>query len=515
MKAPEIVVFHYHLRPGGVTSVILHSVRAIAAEMPEIERIRIVAGEEPDGKLREALVAAGRPKGRPVIEIDVASELGYAASDRAAFPDVDRIERLLLDRWGGRLWWVHNYHIGKNPALTQALLAVASSRPEQPMLLHIHDLPEAGRFENMRDLEGTVSLPLYPLLPNVRYAVINDHDRRLLIDAGLPSEVVHLLHNPVEAGGIPAVRASEIRKRLADSFGALFPAFRADSPQLFYPVRAIRRKNVHEAALLAKLSPDHPNLIVTLPGVSARERGYSSSLEAAFKSGRIKGMFGIGESLSQAGIDFPSLAAATDRVVSTSVQEGFGYLFADSLRWGKPLVARNLATLGGIADLLRPDAARLYDRLLVPLEVGERSRLAAAYDRHIDRIASSLLAPQAARDRIHELLRDEAVDYSYLSVEIQSELIDAAESSAFCSEVRRMNRALFDGIEGLAPPASSAATSLTKHFGYSAHVDALRAIIASFDLVLPDVEVGAEVVQQRLRTSLETPEYLRLLLASG
>ena len=513
MKREDIVIFHYHVRSGGVTSVILLSIRAIAAELPEVRRIRLVVGEEPDARLRSVLSSIAAGAGAPRVEIETVPELRYTLPGQKALPDPDGLSRLLVERWGGALWWVHNYHLGKNPPFTQALLSVAGERAEQRILFHIHDLPEAGRLENLKELHRSVTLPLYPALPNVRYLVINEQDRRLLVEAGLPGEIVFLLHNPVSSQPLPAVDSRQVRERLAESFGREFPGYSSGSPILLYPVRTIRRKNVLEAGLLSALSPDAPNLVVTLPGISPRELGYSRAIEERFRRGIVKGLWGIGDRLPEAGLDFPALAASADRLVSTSLQEGFGYLFVDSLRWRKPLVARRLDILDGIADLLSSPAVRLYEQLLVPIDPAERAELLAAYDRSIDDVEGALIHPDALRAAIRSRLTREAADFSFLPLEAQSRVIEASGDPGVRAELVRMNARLLEGLDRMAAPAAALGEAVERRFGFPSYAAALREILGSFDRVSIPAGAQGEDVHRRLCAASEVPENFRLLLA--
>ncbi len=517
MSAPDITIFHYHVRSGGVTSVILLSIRAIASEMPEVRRIRLVVGEEPDAGLRVLLSSIASRSGAPRVEIETAPELGYLPPGRRASADPERLAQLLLERWGGALWWVHNYHLGKNPPFTEALLSIARARPGQRILFHIHDLPEAGRFENLKELHRSVTLPLYPILPNLRYLVINEQDRRLLLGAGLPGEIVSLLNDPVASQSLPEADARQTRRRLAEGFGREFPGYRPDSPILLYPVRTIRRKNVLEAGLLAALCPDSPNVIVTLPGVSPKELPYSRAVEERFRRGIVKGLWGIGERLAEVKLDFPSLAASADRIISTSLQEGFGYLFVDSLRWGKPLVARRLPILDGIGDLLDSPAVRLYDRILVPIDPSARSRLLAAYDRYLDGVAEELIRPDALRAEIRELLAQEAVDFSYLPLEAQSHAIEKSADPGYRSELVGLNARLLDGLERLPAPEPALAEAVERRFGFSSYAEAFRGILDSFDrgpsLALEADAARSDEVHRRLCAASQVPESFRLILA--
>src|SRR5690606_29176205 len=114
-----------------------------------------------------------------------------------------------------------------------------------PLLLQIHDLAEDGRPHlYYRDAA-------YP--SDCHYAVINQRDRRRLVQSGLNPEAVHYLPNPVA----PIAAAS-------------YPEQPED--HVLYPVRAIRRKNIGEAMLLSLFFPDRLPLSITLPPNSAADR---------------------------------------------------------------------------------------------------------------------------------------------------------------------------------------------------------------------------------------------------
>ena len=55
---------------------------------------------------------------------------------------------MLQERFGGdnAVWWVHNYHLGKNPLFTEALLRLAADPRGPRLVLQPHDFPEAGQI---------------------------------------------------------------------------------------------------------------------------------------------------------------------------------------------------------------------------------------------------------------------------------------------------------------------------------------------------------------------------------
>ena len=518
----HLIFFHYHVLPGGVTAVIKAMGTALEQSATSPVHIRVVSGS---GENTEELSVRW--------PVDLAPEIGYLsrtrlgsagstldAEDEAADGPVGQVgeEQIALaageqsarladslwERWGdpGAVWWVHNHHLGKNPVFTRALYRVAELHPEQRMVLHIHDFPESGRFANLRYLRQAGALPLYRDLPNLHYVTINSRDRRILQNAGLTQ--VSYLPNPVlplgpevpppQADDPPAGRAgagglsATVRQQLHAAFGAMFPRFRSDAPLLLYPVRTIRRKNVFEAALLAQLVEGGASLLVTLPGVSQAERQYSSMVQHAFQDGTIPGLWGIGRQLDEAGIDFETLQHAADMVVSSSVQEGFGYQFITPLLYGKAVVARHLDVLEDVLPLYDEHPHHFYRSLQVPLGSpslsGPQALLRFRYSERLDR-----LAPHIPPDRLEELHADvdellggETIEFSFLLPHMQyTYLKDMAEEPAFRAEVTALNPRLTQALNTLVgagvAPASEA---IERAFGPARHAAHIESILASF-----------------------------------
>jgi hypothetical protein len=502
----DLVIFHYHLQPGGVTTVIRQGVQALRAHSSRVSRIRVVAGRVP----------AGFPVGREA-EVLCAPDIDYLSP--ALLPRMlwkQRVERLtgmLLERFGGSnaVWWVHNYHLGKNPVFTDAVLKAAGLPDGPRLILQPHDFPEAGRSANLALLDRLVTRPLYPVGQRVRYALINQRDLDLLQGAGMPADLLFLLENPVSplpgavahGDGKPALRSR------------LFPASDARQPTLLYPVRCIRRKNVLEAGLLLRLTDVPLRLIVTLPGVSRTERGYSRMVRDAFREGLIPGEFATG--VLRKDLSLEQLAAACDAVASSSVQEGFGYLFIQALQWGLPLIARRLETVPGREGMYDGYPASFYDNLLCPLESGERQAVLRRYHAKLGRLGKT--APAGILEKLESTLRDsfsrDAVDFSLLDPSRQLRLLAAAgEDSDFRSAMRKLNTGLADRLQKcLSERPSDRARDVDRLFGFAAYASRFDRLLESFDR---PAERGAPSdprrVQAGMRTAFLDASHLRLLL---
>ncbi len=507
----KIAIVHHHFRRGGFTKVVTAGAAAILEFCPEVEEILLVSGEpvEPIHGMR-------------VLHLP---EIGYRADmDEAtdAVAEAGHIAELFDRHLSDCVLWIHNYQLGKNGAFTRGVIEYARRHPDRPMLLQIHDFPECGRHGNLAELYGAGGGAgggkgtggIYPILPNVCYVTINERDRRLLAECGIPGSRVVRLDNPVpQAAGSPQEPKRELVRKLLDgplpgTAGRPAP----DRPLFIYPVRTIRRKNVLEAALLSRLHEDGANLLVTLPGTSAQEREYSALVRSLFEEGTVAGSFGAGAALDGTSIDFETLARSCDLVLSSSVQEGFGYFFVDALRWGLPLLARNLDILAGIEPLFAGYPHHLYERLMVPLLREERDKLALLYRQRLERLSRFL--PEEEREALHgkfqAMTGEELIDFSFLDPGRQAALLRRLKKDdTLMRDIRVANSGLLGIMKELsaADPVAPLA-EIEASFGSESFARKAWEVING---LISDMNGGGDPVHGCLLKHFATPEYLRLL----
>ncbi len=499
----DLVIFHYHLLPGGITTVIRQGVEALARHSHLVSRVRIVAGRIPEGM--EAF---------PGAEVVRLPDIDYASVRfRGGLIWRERAQRLadsLREQFAGdeAVWWIHNYHLGKNPLFTEALLRIADAPDGPRMILQPHDFPEAGRYGSLSALDRLLSLPLYPDGPRIRYALINERDLLMLRDAGIPECRLFLLENPVP----PLVEEpwTGDRKGLR---ALLFPDADPRQPTLLYPVRAIRRKNVLEAGMLLRLVDIPLRLVVTLPGVSRPEREYSSIVENAFRDGLIPGEFAAG--VRRPDLRPDRMAAACDLILSTSIQEGFGYLFVQALQWGLPLLARRLETIPGAEVLYGGYPARFYTGLSCPISPLEKSGLLDRYRDKLKRLRR-LLSPGITKrldSEISRALAGDSADFSFFDAPLQARLLAAAEQTDFRSRLRNLNGDLAGSLDVLLserPPAR--AQAVEARFGPAAYAARVDALLASFGRPSHETSVVSPAkVGEKVRARFAHADQLKLL----
>lgn len=334
----KIAIVHYHLQPGGVTRVIENTLQAWEENGTEIEAVALSGRAYPGDWLPDTRVVQG---------------LDYTSPRDAVDPRVltERLRASAKDALGQTpdLWHIHNHSLGKNPSLTAAVSLLAESG--ERILLHPHDFAEDGRPGNYLSL-SEVYQRAYPTGHTIHYAALNQRDRgflaHMLKDSSSP---VHLLANAVP----PSTPFSESQEEKI-----------LDLPEnlLLYPVRAVRRKNLGELALLASSHQDFH--FANSLGPTNPE--FTPVFEDWKQFGKELGLpltYGLGEHTDAS---FPEMVGHAQSILSVSVAEGFGLGFLEPWTFGKGLCGRNLPDITSDFAELGVSLANLYDRLPIPLD---------------------------------------------------------------------------------------------------------------------------------------------------
>ncbi len=515
----QLTIFHYHLLPGGVTDVIVLSVRAILQRMDHLKRVFVVYGRRDNAdRVREKILSGLEKKEADRLKMVHLREIDYLEKVENP-PTPQSLLKLLERRFPGEdnLWMVHNYHLGKNPPFTQALL-LAAENPARPLLFQIHDFPECSRYANLKALKEGTDRPVYPRKENTAYCVINTRDRNNLIKAGMGEGRVEVLNNPVPLG--PTVRADpeEIKDALFEKYAPSFPGMTRKGKLLFYPVRSIRRKNIFEAAFLVKLWEGDGNFLVSLPGISPAEKPYSDLAERAFREGLIPGLWGVGADEETELLNYPNFWAASDMVVSPSIQEGFGYLYLNALHWRKPLFARYLDIMEGFISLFEEDYSHFYRTVYIPLGGKEKSELLGLYEAKIENL--KYVMPPGRREILLSELKgmtgENRVCFSYLSPERQYDcLVRLDRDRGFREEALLLNREnlrALDRLNGANVPDRDRDMGIT--FGADNYAATLESIMACLQRGCGE-EKDVRNIQGELEKEFFTLPYLRLLYGEG
>ncbi len=325
----KIAFIHYHLKPGGVTTVLKHQLDAISGYGDGI----IFCGEPPAKKWSAQVIPL---KG---LAYDGIYSEQQSPTQTARFI-IDQIDSHWKD--GCDLIHIHNPTLAKNKNFLKILKELQKSKI--PLFLQIHDFAEDGRphayFHE-------------PYLKNCHYGVINNRDYNLLLKSGLKSEGLHLIPNSVSIE-----KTNENPQSLDEC--------------VLYPVRAIRRKNIGEAILLSLFLKKNLPLRITLPPNSpVDKKSYKFWLEFSKKNQlNIEFEAGLKHGLSD-------LINSACWVLTTSIMEGFGFSFLESWLYGKPVWGRYLPGICSGFEQAGIQFPQFYKSIEIPLNwIGEDQYLA-------------------------------------------------------------------------------------------------------------------------------------------
>lgn len=383
----NVAIVHYHLNPGGVTRIIGSQVRGLAGSGHSC-RVRVLCGNNIARTVLEDV---------PVMEfkcLDYVRENGRGDNPDDRSPEIMSV---LHDNAAGHILHCHNPNLGKNPALTLALYRLAGEGFR--VVNHCHDFAE-DRPANLKALSrmaDSVNLPLqellYPGFPLYHFIVLNAADHRRILDAGIPGERVHLVHNPVSVPAeIPANGKQELRRQIIRTLG-LNPGRRICT----YPVRAIGRKNLGELILLAVLFENTFQFVVTQAPRNPEEiPGYERWKRYCAERG-IRIIFEAGDA-----VDHEELIGISDFCITTSTREGFGMVFLEPWIAGTPVSGRDLPGITGDLKGYGLEFPGLYREILVESGEGIQDFAALGREGQEDVIGRARVAPEE-RDRLRRM----------------------------------------------------------------------------------------------------------------
>ncbi len=386
----QLVLLHYHLNRGGVTSVVENHLRSLALlptnRVPT--RVAIVTGGRAAAWNHE--VAEDLPFECSLITVPEL-EYDHLSIGRGSLYKALQSVLQTFDR-DSTILHVHNHSLGKNAAIASVLGRLADEGWRQ--LLQIHDFAEDLRPANYQhllsqaDSAEQLQRQLYPQAAHIHYAVLNQRDHQVLAEAGVREQRLHLLPNPVKISQRPIElpESQETKQKLAESLG-----FPVEHPLVLYPVRAIRRKNLGEI-LLWSLLADHATFAVTLAPLNPQE---IASYQSWVKFAAALGLPVIFDFAKRTNLPFEAVYAAADAIITTSVAEGFGMVYLEASLAGRPLVGRELPGVCNDFLLAGMEFPGLADTMAIPASCFDLEELRQTHDHLNQRLRTSYgLAPE-------------------------------------------------------------------------------------------------------------------------
>ncbi len=327
----KIAFIHYHLKKSGVATVLKQQLEAIQEDCESL----VITGEPPDSTFPADFV-----------RIRGIAYNGSANINETPEGIAESILKAIRTKWktGCDLLHVHNPLLKKNRYFLKILKLLQQNGLN--LFLQLHDFAEDGR---------PTSYFREPYISNCHYGVINSRDYQILLTAGLKPQGLHKLANAVN--DIAFKKIAPLSENLVT-----------------YPIRAIRRKNLGEAILIAIFFTNAARLCITLPpnspvDIKAYEgwKRFSADhhLPVSFDAG-LKG-------------DFSELISASDFLISTSISEGFGFSFLEPWTAKKLLWGRDLPDITKDFKKIGIGLGHLYPQLRVPLSDDQKERLSVQW----------------------------------------------------------------------------------------------------------------------------------------
>ncbi|ABW66303.1 glycosyltransferase family protein [Desulfosudis oleivorans] len=374
----KIAVLHYHLKPGGVTTVIDRQVAALKNDLDFL----VISGQAPDRPL--------------AVKTEVVADIGYDRPDTPACTDpaagADRILAAIRRHWpnGCDLIHVHNPLLAKNRHFLRILAALEERGAR--LLLHVHDFAEDGRPG------AWFADDPYP--KKSHFCVINSRDKSILIQAGADAAGVHLTPNMVTP--LPAAPAPAFVENMA-----------------LYPVRALRRKNIGEALLLSLFFPGRETVAITLGPNSPSDIAPYNQWKTFARDNGLKVRFE-----ASVGQDFAGLVAGSAFIITTSITEGFGFSFLEPWTAGKTLWGRKLPDICADFEGAGLDLGHLYAAVNIPVEWIGKAVLAEKIKQAVKKSCLAFgLAPATRLDHFTTLADAAFIDFGRLDEAMQQQVL--------------------------------------------------------------------------------------------
>ena len=324
----KIAFIHYHLKPGGVTTVLRQQVEAILDECDSL----VMANSTPESSFPCDIVNI------PGLGYDRPNKNRINPEDVAA-----SIIKAINTKWktGCDVVHVHNPTLAKNRNFLNILKALQNRKIK--LFLQIHDFAEDGRPLSYFSDDEYVA--------DCHYGVINSRDYNILLKAGLKKEGLHKIFNAIKPFNFKSTGVTT-------------------KECVLYPIRAIRRKNIGEAILLSLFFNNNETLAITLPPNSPADIKSYAGWKIFTKEKKLNIVF-------EAGVthEFSELLMSSKFIITTSITEGFGFSFLEPWAAKKILWGRKLPDICHDFEKNNIQLDHLYTKLNVPVEWIGRERL--------------------------------------------------------------------------------------------------------------------------------------------
>jgi hypothetical protein len=465
----KLFIVHNHFRPGGVRRLVeVAAPHLVTTLTPRVEEIGLVAGEQPaPGWLSgfcESLSSV-------TVSCHVEPAVGYVAEQRHSPGSIAKRLRRFLSallsgaQRGNAVVWAHNQGLGRNLLLTRELTRVCDRRGVR-LILHHHDWWFDNRWQRWPELRRSgfrtlqqVASTVFPMGGSVRAVAVNHTDTAILKRQF--GQQAAWLPNPGDARSTPqSERVRGARRWLHALIGQ-------NAPVWLMPCRLVRRKNIGEALLLTRWLRPEAWLFTTGGPSSAEEEAYGRGLAHAASRFDWKLRLGILHGDERGKPSVPELVAASEAILLTSLQEGFGFPYIEAAAARRPLLARSIPGMAPDLGKFGFRFPQMYREVLVCPELfnwaRERERQRTLFRRWSEQLPPACRSLASLPAMLTSPEPPRAIAFSRLTLTAQLEVLaePASESFELCARLnpslRRWRTRAAEGRLGISawPPSAS------------------------------------------------------------
>ena len=371
---------HYHMKQSGTRTVIENILQSLEAN-PEINLNLIYSSKK----------ETFQPENKKIKVIDI-SDVGYNDKIFKSKEELMKKASQLKEKIKNKLelsnkcvLHCHNVNLFKNSYLGAALLLLAKELKDKNfvLLLQLHDFAEENRPDRLKLLLNCSgkkdrlfgSKIAYPIYKNIFYMTINSRDKVMLKKIGIPENHIFLYPNSInmELFSSKPHRTDKLIKGLENYAGENKYIFEKNRKILLCPAKILRRKNIIESIVILKLLnsiKDEWQLLITLEGNSKKDRAYGKLIKDYVKKKKLPVTIGFGYKLIAARntkdknkmIDLFSISKA---IITTSIQEGFGFTFLEAWVANKKVIGRRISYIFKDLKANGLNMDHFYDKILI------------------------------------------------------------------------------------------------------------------------------------------------------
>lgn len=261
----------------------------------------------------------------------------------------------------------HNVNLFKNSALGYAIQLLSNELKNNKdfiILMQVHDFAEDNRNDRLKLMQtctGKTNKKIatslaYPINNNIHYLTINSRDKKILEKINIPSNKISIFPNCIQTE-IFTKKASKIKtlknnlEKYAKENNYLFSRKRKI---ITSPIKIIKRKNVIESLLVLNLLnsiKDEWQLLITLEPNSKSDIEYCNLIKNHIRKYNLPVTIGFGKKILERSLEdakkhnkntVTDLLNISDLIITTSIQEGFGFTFLEGWLTETKVIGRRI-----------------------------------------------------------------------------------------------------------------------------------------------------------------------------